>query len=119
MARTEFLQNAATISANTTIDIITYQVQVPRTLYIQQVSIDLSPANYFPDIEFTLLIDKVPNKSFFNINSQITQSYFPLILPVPIKVFKGSTVVWQITGLASLGTNTATAYASILGELRP
>ena len=118
MAETRFLEGSANITANTTTDIISYIVKVPRKLYIQQVSIDLSPANYFPDITFSLLVNGVPDKNFSNINSQITQSYFPLALPVPIECPMGSTVIWQIIGLSSLGTNTATAYASIMGILK-
>ena len=118
MAETRFLEGSANITAGATISIITYNVKVPLSLYIQQVSIDLSPANYFPDIQFSLLVNGVPDKNFNNINSQITQSYFPLALPVPIKCPTGSIVIWQIVGLSSLGTNTATAYASILGILK-
>ena len=81
MAETRFLEGSANITANTITNIITYQVKLPLTLYIQQVSIDLSPANYFPNITFSLLINNVPDKNFSNINSQITQSYFPLLLP--------------------------------------
>ena len=118
MAETRFLEGSANITANTTINIISYKVQVPLSLFIQQVSIDLSPANYFPNITFSLLINGVANKNFQNINSQITQSYFPLSLPTPIKCEQGSLVVWQIVGLSSLGSNTAAAYASILGILK-
>ena len=118
MAETRFLEGSANITANTTTNIITYHVQVPLSLYIQQVSIDLSPANYFPDITFSLLINNVPDRNFTNINSQITQSYFPLSLPTPIKCSTGDTVIWQIVGLSTLGTNTAAAYASILGILK-
>ena len=118
MAETRFLEGSANITANTTINIISYKVKVPLSLFIQQVSIDLSPANYFPNITFSLLINGVSNKNFQNINSQITQSYFPLSLPTPIKCEQGSVVVWQIVGLSSLGSNTAAAYASILGILK-
>ena len=118
MAETRFLEGSANITANTTIDIITYNVKIPQSLYIQQVSIDLSPANYFPDILFSLLINGIPDKNFMNINSQITQSYFPLSLPTPIKCPQGSTIKWQIIGLSSLGSNSVAAYASILGILK-
>ena len=118
MAETRFLEGSASITANTTTNIITYNVKVPLKLYIQQVSIDLYPSNYFPNITFSLLINGVPDKNFQNVNSQITQSYFPLALPVPIECPTGSTVIWQIIGLSSLGSNTATAYASIMGILK-
>ncbi len=118
MASSKFLQGSVTVSANTTKTIIEYKVSPAQTLFIQQVSIDLSPANYFPNITFSLEINGIADPNFSNINAQITQSYFPLSLPIPIKVDGGLLVEWKITGLASLGTNTATAYGSLLGEVR-
>ena len=118
MAETRFLQGSADITAGAIINLVTYKVQVPLSLFIQQISIDLFPADYFPDILFSLLINGVPEKNFNNVNSQITQSYFPISLPTPIKCPSGSIVIWQITGLASLAANTPTAYASILGILK-
>ena len=118
MSESRFLEGSAVITANTTVNLITYKVQIPLTLYIQQVSIDLIPANYYPDITFSLLVNGIPDKNFMDINSQITQSYFPLPLPVPIKCPQGSLVIWQIAGLSTLGANSATAYASILGILK-
>jgi len=118
MATTKFLQGSETITAGVTKTVISFKVSPAQTLFIQQVSIDLAPANYFPNITFDLLIDGVPDPNFTNINAQITQSYFPLDLPVPIKVRGGSTVEWKITGLSTLGTNSATAYGSLLGEVR-
>ena len=72
MATSKFLQGAESISAGSVITIIEYQVSVAQTFYIQQVSIDLSPANLFPDITFNLLVNGAPDQNFNNINSQIT-----------------------------------------------
>ncbi len=118
MARSEFLQGSETVGAGQIINIIKYKVKVPLIYYIQQLSIDLAPNNYFPNISFSLIINGISDNNFRNINAQITQSYFPISLPTSIKVETGSLVVWQVEGLSTLGTNTATAYASIMGILK-
>ncbi|MCW1311396.1 MAG: hypothetical protein QXJ93_00990 [Candidatus Rehaiarchaeum fermentans] len=117
MAENFFLSGAAVISANTTTTLIKYTVNSQQRLLISSLSIDLNPVTYFSDVAFSLYINGQVVQFFNNINSQITQSYYPLPLVQNIIVEPGSTIEWQIIGLSSLGADTVTAFASLQGSL--
>jgi hypothetical protein len=117
MSENFYLSGAALCSANNTYTLIEYQVNSQQRLKLNYLSIDLNPVTYFNDIYFTLYINNRAQPYFSSINSQITQSYYPMNLNNPILVEPGWTIIWQIVCLSSLGSNTVNAFASLQGEI--
>jgi len=117
MSENFYLSGAALCSANNTYTLIDYQVNSQQRIKIYNLSIDLNPVTYFNDIYFTLYINNRAQPYFSSINSQITQSYYPLTLNNPILVEPGWKIIWQIVCLSSLGSNTVDAFASLQGVI--
>ena len=80
MANNLFRSNAATVDGGAQLILLEYTAPVPLKAYINQVSIDLNPASDFPYIVFNWYIDGQLIPELSRINSQITQSYYPLAL---------------------------------------
>ncbi|MHB1567365.1 MAG: hypothetical protein ACYCXG_11760 [Acidiferrobacter sp.] len=117
MANNLFVSNAYALPGGKTIVLVEYKVQTPQKAYINQLSVDLNPASDFPYINFSLYIDEQLVPEMANINSQITQSYFPLALETSIIVDPGRTIKW-VVGSTNVDTATDDVYASFGGILR-
>lgn len=118
MANNIFVSNAAPIVGGQKIVLVRYKVQHPQKGFINQLSIDLNPANDFQYINFSLLVNGALVPEMANINSQITQSYYPMSLPVAIDVPGGGTIEWVVSSTQPDAAITDTVFASLAGILR-
>lgn len=117
MANNLFRSNAATVDGGQELVLLEYTAPVPMKAYINQISIDLNPASDFPYITFSWYIDGQLIPELSRINSQITQSYYPLDLETSIVVDPGRTLRVVVTSTNAAGTSDV-AFASFGGVLR-
>ncbi len=117
MANNLFRSNAATVAGGEQLILLEYTAPVPLKAYINQISIDLNPASDFPYIVFNWYIDGQLIPELARLNSQITQSYYPLALETSVVVDPGRTLRVVVTSSNAAGSSDI-AFASIGGVLR-
>lgn len=117
MANNLFRSNAASVSGGESLVLLEYTAPVPLKAYINQISIDLNPASDFPYITFSFYIDGQLIPELSRINSQITQSYYPLALETSVVVDPGRTLRVEVSSTNTAGSSDV-AFASIGGVLR-